>query len=78
MGQVETGWVELGGPPISCSSWRLANEKTLTLEDEEALKEEIRRLAALEAVIRRLNRPGFDGGSFYLIPTPVGAVCWSA
>ncbi len=25
-----------------------------------------------------LNHPGFDGGSFYLIPTPVGAVCWSA
>lgn len=25
-----------------------------------------------------LNRPGFDGGSGYWIPTPVGAVCWAA
>ena len=25
-----------------------------------------------------LNRPGFDGGSFYVIPTPVGEACWAA
>jgi hypothetical protein len=25
-----------------------------------------------------LNRPGFDGGSGYWFPTPVGAVCWAA
>lgn len=25
-----------------------------------------------------VNRPGFDGGSFYWIPTPVGAVCCAA
>lgn len=25
-----------------------------------------------------LNRPGFDGGSGYWIPTPAGSVCWAA
>jgi transposase len=25
-----------------------------------------------------LNRTGFDGGSFYWIPTPAGLVCWAA
>jgi IS30 family transposase len=25
-----------------------------------------------------LNRPGFDGGSVYWFPTPIGAVCWAA
>ena len=28
--------------------------------------------------VAHMNRPGSVGGSFYLIPTPVGAVCWSA
>ena len=25
-----------------------------------------------------VNRPGFVGGSGYLIPTPVGEACWAA
>jgi hypothetical protein len=25
-----------------------------------------------------MNRPGFDGGSAYWVPTPVGEACWAA
>jgi hypothetical protein len=30
------------------------------------------------AMADNLNRTGFDGGSFYWIPTPAGLVCWAA
>jgi class 3 adenylate cyclase len=29
-------------------------------------------------VMSLLNRPGFDGGSAYWVPTPVGEACWAA
>lgn len=29
-------------------------------------------------MVSKLNRPGFVGGSVYLIPTPAGSVCWAA
>lgn len=31
-----------------------------------------------DEVLLDVNRPGFDGGSGYWIPTPAGSVCWAA
>ncbi|MFT7649119.1 MAG: CRP-like cAMP-binding protein [Candidatus Poriferisodalaceae bacterium] len=33
---------------------------------------------AQHALNSYLNRPGFDGGSAYWVPTPVGEACWAA